>query len=107
MCFFPGDRQQALGGVALTLLDAVVAGTYAPTSPDRIDSGLLRGFVREVDAENTLIPTDVPVIGGLPLAAVLPGGAGNCAAGDDRDTLDGELGWWFYLAFESERAPAP
>ena len=24
---FPGDRQQALGGVALTLLDAVVAGT--------------------------------------------------------------------------------
>ena len=103
----PGDRQQALGGVTLTLLDAVVAGAYAPTSPDQIGSGLLRGFVREVDAENALIPADVPVIGGLPLAAVLPGGVGNCAAGDDRDTLDGEPGWWFYLSFDAERAPTP
>ncbi len=102
-----GDRLQVLGGIALTLLDAVVAGSYTPASPDRIDSGLLRGFVRELDAEATLIPAGTPVIGGLPLAALLPGGAGNCAAGDDRDTLDGEPGWWFYLAFEAERAPAP
>ncbi|MGB0514427.1 MAG: hypothetical protein ACPGJE_06270, partial [Wenzhouxiangellaceae bacterium] len=68
----PGDRQQALAGIALTLLDAVVAGSYTPANPNRIDSGLLRGFVRETDAETTLIPSEVPVIGGLPLAALLP-----------------------------------
>jgi len=101
------DRNQMLSGVTLSLLDAVSAGTYAPASPDRIDAGLLRGFVREVDAENTLIPAEIPVLGGQPLASLLPGGAGNCAAGDDRDTLEGEPGWWFYLAFDAERVPEP
>lgn len=102
-----GDRLQMLGGIALTLLDQVVAGSYTPASPERIDSGLLRGFVREADAETAVIPGDVPLIGGLPLAALLPGGAGNCAAGDDRDTFNGESGWWFYLAFEAERVAGP
>lgn len=101
------DRDQMLSGVTLTLLDAVLAGTYTPATPDRIDAGLLRGFVREVDAENTLIPAEIPVVGGLPLAALLPGGTGNCAAGDDRDTFNGEPGWWLYLAFDAERVPVP
>jgi len=49
----------------------------------------------------------VPLIGGQPLSALLPGGAGNCAAGDDRDMLNGEPGWWFYFAIEAERVAAP
>jgi len=67
----------------------------------------LRGFVREIDADQILIPPDVPLIGGQPLSALLPGGAGNCAAGDDRDMLNGEPGWWFYFAIEAERVAAP
>jgi len=103
----PQSAQQSLNGLVLQLQQATIAGSYTPAAPDRIELGLLRGFVREIDADQILIPPDVPLIGGQPLSALLPGGAGNCAAGDDRDMLNGEPGWWFYFAIEAERVAAP
>jgi hypothetical protein len=47
----------------------------------------------------------VPIVGGQPLSSVLPGGAGNCAAGDDRDVLDAVTGWWFYLNYPADEVP--
>lgn len=99
----PQTAQQSLNGLMLELQQASLAGSYTSTAPDRIESGLLRGFIRETDADLLLIPADVPLIGGQPLSALLPGGAGNCAAGDDRDTLDGQTGWWFYFSIQAER----
>ena len=66
----------------------------------------MRGFVSETDADNTILPAGLPIIGGLPLSALLPGGTGNCAAHDDRDMLEGVRGWWFYLNFSAERIQA-
>ncbi len=102
----PQSAQQSLNGLVLDLRQATIAGSYTPAAPNRIEAGLLRGFIREADADQILIPPEVPLIGGQPLSALLPGGAGNCAAGDDRDVLDGEAGWWFYFAIEAERVAA-
>ncbi len=70
-----------------------------------LDAGLMRGFLSESDAENVLLPADLPLVGGLPLSALLPGGSGNCSGNDDRDIgPDGVTsGWWFYLNHESTR----
>ncbi|MCU0757367.1 MAG: hypothetical protein MUE46_20025 [Xanthomonadales bacterium] len=68
--------------------------------------GLLRGFLTEAAADATLLPADLPVIGGRPLSSLFRGGTGNCSTGpSDKDTLDGVSGWWFY--FEIRAVPVP
>ena len=59
----------------------------------------------ETVANATVLPMDLPVLGGSPISSLLPGGTGNCASHDDRDTHNGEMGWWFYADFTA--APAP
>lgn len=103
-CFFstPMDTNASLGDVVLSLLQAQLAfGLNADGT--QLMPGLNFGFLREVDADNTPLPADLPVIGGQPLSSILPGGQGACAAGDDRDMLAGELGWWFYLEVTAEQ----
>lgn len=100
----PTSRSISLDGLQLALQEAVVSGSYDTTAPTAINAGMLRGFVTETAAEAILIPADVPIIGAQPLASLLPGGAGNCATGDDRDILNGESGWWFYFSYQAERA---
>ncbi len=110
------------GGLSFPLREAQVAATFevparaatrpeedaaawvVPGSPppDSLSNGLLRGFLREVDADQIVLP---PEFGGAVLSSLLPGGTNNCAAGDDRDMLDGEMGWWFYFAFEAGSVP--
>jgi len=87
------NNQLSLGGVVVPLLEAQFGFGW---SEDQLLPGLNLGFLREVDADATLLPDGLPLIGGQPLSSILPGGQGSCAAGDDRDMLNGELGWWFY-----------
>ena len=87
-----------LGGIPLTLRNVQIAATYSGTPPGTLANGLIRGFLTEVDANNTTIPASFPLIGGKKVAAVLPGG-GSCATHDARDLLNGVRGWWFYLNF--------
>jgi hypothetical protein len=82
-------------------LSAMLVGS--PTSD--LDGGLMMGFLREADAAQVLIPADVPLVGGQPITILLPGGAGACASGDDRDTHEGQSGWWFYWNFEATTVP--
>ncbi len=49
-------------------------------------TGLMRGFLSEAEAATVLLPATLPIVGGQPITVLLPGGAGNCAAHDDRDT---------------------
>ena len=69
-----------------------------------LSDGLSRGFISETDAENFIIPPTTPIIGGMTLASLLPGGMGNCSANDDRDLgPDGiTQGWWLYFNITSE-----
>ncbi|MCF6300384.1 MAG: hypothetical protein L3J52_04600 [Proteobacteria bacterium] len=69
-----------------------------------LDNGLRMGFISETDAQNTVFPAEIPGVGGETLASLLPGGLGNCSAGDDRDLFTDGItsGWWFYFNTTSE-----
>jgi len=73
--------------------------------PGSIEDGLLFGFLTEAAADTILLPADLPIVGGQPVSVLLPGGTGNCAAGDDRDTFDGMSGWWLYPDYRAEPVP--
>lgn len=92
-----------LGDIEVTLHDLQIAATFVGTSfVGDLDSGLIRGFLSESDADNTLLPADLPVVGGMPLSVLLPGGTGSCAAADDRDMHLGMSGWWLYFNFTAD-----
>lgn len=96
-----------LGGILFTLQDAQLAGSYQGSPATGIIDGLGLGFVSEADAALITIPAGIPVVGGLPLTNLLPGGSGNCSSSDDRDLgPDGTtLGWWFYFNFTATEVP--
>lgn len=100
-CFVatPTDTEAMLGGVILPLLQSQFAFGWMT---NQLTPGLNLGFLREIDADNTLLPDTLPIIGGQPLSSILPGGQGSCAPGDDRDVLNAETGWWFYLETMAE-----
>jgi len=39
------------------------------------------------------------------LSVLLPGGNGSCAGYSDKDTDNGQPGWWFYLNFTAPKVP--
>ena len=99
-----------LSGIPVPLRDARLAATYSGNPAQTVLNGLLMGFISETDADNTILPANLPLIGGKPLSIVLPGGdpAGpdrNCATFSDKDTNNGVVGWWFYLNFSAAKVP--
>ncbi len=94
-----------LGDLVINLEDvqisAALSGEPVATS---LESGLIRGFLSEADADALLLPAELPLVGGQPLSVLLPGGNGNCAEGDDRDLHKGVMGWWFYFNFRADRS---
>ncbi len=95
----------SLGGIPVVLRDARIAATYVGNPATNTTNGLLRGFISEADANTTIIPMSFPLVGGMPLSALLPGGMGNCSSRDDRDMNGTVRGWWFYLNFTAPRVP--
>lgn len=98
-----GNLTLDLGGVPVTLRQVALSATFVGTPATELTNGLLRGFISETDADNTILPASLPLIGGRPLSSLLPGGTGACAAHSDKDVLDGVTGWWFYLNFPATR----
>ena len=92
-----------LSGIPIMLSDARVAATYGGNPAESMTSGLLVGFISEATANTTMLPSDLPLVGGQPLSSVLPGGTDSCATTDDRDTHGGASGWWFYLNFPAAK----
>jgi cysteine-rich repeat protein len=100
-----------LSGIPITLYDARIAATYVGTPANRVVNGLLRGFVTEADADATILPSNLAIVGGHALSYILPGGDPpgndtNCrpANQSDKDINNGVSGWWFYLNFTAPQA---
>ncbi len=93
-----------IAGASVPLEGGRLAATVVAGSPQSMTTGLLRGFLPEAVADTILIDFG---IGSIPLSALLPGGTGCCAAGDDRDLVEGVMGWWFYLEFTAEEISLP
>ena len=100
------DVTLTLGGIPITLSDAQVGGTYVGNPATSLSNGLVMGFLTETDADATVLPADLPVVGGQTLSSVLRGGTGNCSGSSDMDTHPtlGD-GWWMYLNFPATEVP--
>jgi cysteine-rich repeat protein len=99
-CFVTDQEIVAItiGGVALTLQEAQIAATYGTGAPDSLTSGLLSGFMSQAAADATILPEDLPFVGGEALSSLLDAG--------DRDTgPGGASGWWFYINFTATLVP--
>ncbi|MEM7481726.1 MAG: hypothetical protein AAF481_11175 [Acidobacteriota bacterium] len=93
--------------IEIALLDLTVPLLATQIGADEnATTGLLYGFLTEAAADALLLPAEFPVVGGDPLSSILPGGTGNCAPGDDRDTFNGQSGWWFYFNFTAAEPEA-
>jgi hypothetical protein len=94
-------------GLTVFLEAGQVGARYVGDPATGLASGLMMGFLSEAAADTIIIPADIPLIGGQPLASVLAGGAGCCARRDDRDYGPDGLtrGWWFYLNFTADQVP--
>jgi hypothetical protein len=90
-----------IGGIQIPLTDVEVGATYVGSPAAQLSDGLMRGFISEADADSTILPADLPLIGGDPLSSVLPGGSGSCQGGT-LDSNNGVPGWWFYLNFPAD-----
>jgi hypothetical protein len=84
-------------GAYMTIEDADVAAEYVGDPATGMVNILIRGFMSETDAQNTIV--DLPILGLTPLSDLLAGGTGCNIGHDDRDLgPDGvTLGWWFYF----------
>jgi hypothetical protein len=89
----------------LPLQDAQIAAVYSGNPATGLTSGLLRGFLRESDAGQIVLPASLPIVGGRLLSSILPGGSGSCANHNGRDILNGVSGWWLYINFQAARVP--
>jgi hypothetical protein len=98
----PQTLNLTLAGIPMTLFDARVGGVYSGIPATGIVHGLIMGFLRESDANLTVLPSSLPLIGGSTLASLLPGGTGDCASHSDKDLDNGVPGWWMYLNFTAD-----
>ena len=86
-----------VSGVELPLLAVQSAATFLGNPATSLAPGLMRGFLTEEAADSIPLPADLPIVGGQPFSILLPGGSGNCAGHDARDTYQSQSGWWFYF----------
>ena len=89
--------------IPITLHDARIAATYVGNPATTLANGLLMGFMSETDADNTTLPSSLPLVGGHPLSELLAGGKNSCPKYSDMDTDNGVTGWWFYLNFPAAK----
>lgn len=88
-------------GTAITLIDAQLSGTLVGSPVTAISNGLLRGFLRESDANLIILTNPSNPAQSFPLSSLLAGGTGACSSRNDKDIHNGESGWWFYFNYSA------
>jgi cysteine-rich repeat protein len=76
-----------LGGSALRFQHTQLGAQYVGDPASSLMTGLVRGFLPEVDAMAVILGSSSLAENLRPI---------------DRDTVDGVVGWWFYLSFVAE-----
>jgi len=98
------DQTFPLGALVIPLWDTQYATPF-PTAAGSTDGGLLRGFLREADADEIVLD-----LGGesVVLSSLLPDGTGSCATNvtHGKDSHRGEPGWWMYLEYRLDAVSA-
>jgi hypothetical protein len=51
-------------GIPIPLQDVQVGATYVGNPATQLTNGLMRGFISETDADNTILPASLPLVGG-------------------------------------------
>ena len=91
------DASLPFGTLTIPLWDTQFAAPW-PAASGSTAGGLLRGFLRESDADEITID-----LGGqnVVLSSLLPDGTGSCATGvvGGKDVDRAESGWWMYLEY--------
>lgn len=103
-CFVTAARTFTFdnGGTVITLNDAQIAASFVGDPATALANGLLRGFLRESDANQIMINNAALPGGSVTLSSLLAGGSGSCSTRNDKDNHKGESGWWFYFNFVAE-----
>ena len=104
-CFFtnPASLTIEIAGIPLTLSSARIGATWVGSPAGSMANGLISGFVSVTQANSTILPSSLPLVGGQPLSRLLPGGTNNCAQYSDRDDANAVQGWWFYWNFTATK----
>lgn len=89
------DTALPFGTLSIPMWDTQIGAPW-PALAGSTSGGLLRGFLRESDADQITIDFNGQSI---TLSSLLPDGTGSCATGvtDGKDIDRGEPGWWMYL----------
>jgi hypothetical protein len=98
------DTTLTLGTLAIPLWDTELAAPW-PAASGSTSGGLMRGFLREADADEITVDLGT---GPITLSSVLPGGTGSCATGvtNGLDSDRNEPGWWMYLEYRLDAVSA-
>lgn len=108
-----GDITVGLPPVPITLEDAYLAAEYSGNPASGLADGIIRGFLSESVANQTVIPegsTGIDAIDGEPLSQLLRGGVNSCsqpapATGDKDIGPGGVPGWYVYFNFTATVVP--
>jgi hypothetical protein len=95
----------SLQGADITLQDAQIAAVYSADPATGLTKGLVRGFLSQKDADATMLPSTLPLIGGQPVSALLSGDefcTTSANGGNDEDTYNATRGWFFYMNFTAK-----
>jgi hypothetical protein len=100
----PVDTTFAFGKLSVPLWDTQYAAPF-PSTTGSTGGGLLRGFLREADADELVLDVDGQ---NVVLSSLLPDGSGSCATNiaHGKDNHRGEPGWWMYLEYGLDAASA-
>jgi len=103
-CFVTAARTFTFdnAGTLITLNDAQIAASFVGDPATGLANGLLRGFLRETEANQITIVNPALPGGSVVLSSLLAGGSGSCSSRNDKDLHNGESGWWFYFNFSAE-----
>lgn len=98
------DASIPFGTTSIPLRDTTLAAPW-PAASGSTGGGLLRGFLRESDADQITFDFAGQT---LTLASLLPDGSGSCEVGVQfgKDTDRGEPGWWMYLEYRLDAVSA-